>query len=383
MGSCANQVDRIEGGLVLTPEGFLPRPVFVSGERIGKAEVTGPMGGAVLDAAGGYVVPGFIDLHFHGCAGADFSDGDPEGLHRIAAHEARCGVTAICPASMTLPEDVLTRAFSTAADFVPGEAEAELVGINMEGPYISPDKVGAQNPGYVRPADLAEFDRLQVAAKGLVKLVDVAPEVPGNLEFVEAVSQRVRVSVAHTCAGYDCAREAFERGAHHMTHLYNAMPGLHHREPGPIAAGAENPAVMAELIADGVHVHPAMVRLAFELFGPDRVVLVSDSLRASGLGDGSYELGGQEFTVRDNRATLADGTLAGSVSNLADCVRTAVLAMGVPLEDAVRAATANPARALGIDDIRGSIEPGKMADLLVLDDDLRVRAVVLRGRRLV
>lgn len=384
MAIAPHRIDRIEGGLVLTPEGFLPRSVLVSNGCIETVEKPGEGcadNEGVLDATGCYVVPGLVDLHFHGCAGADFSDGDPAGLHAIAAHEAQAGVTAICPASMTLPEEQLARAFAAAAQFVPGDAEAELVGINMEGPYISPHKVGAQNPRHVRPADLDEFERLQKAADGLIKIVDVAPEVPGNLEFVEAVSNRVRVSLAHTCADYACAREAFDRGARHMTHLYNAMPGLHHREPGPIPAAAEHPGVTAELIADGVHVHPAMVRLAFDTFGPDRMVLISDSLRASGLGDGRYELGGQEFTVRGNRATLADGTFAGSVSNLLDCVRTAVLAMDIPLEDALRAASLNPARVLGIDAERGSIEPGKVADLVVLDKDLRVQAVVLRGLR--
>lgn len=383
MTAASNQVCRIEGGLVFTPDGFEPGSVCVAGERIVSSCEAFDAQGAVVDASGCYVVPGFIDLHFHGCVGADFSDGDLLGLHRIAAHEARVGVTAICPASMTLPEEILAEAFVTARRFAPAEGEAALVGINMEGPYISPGKVGAQNPKHVRPAGTAEFARLQEAAGGLIKIVDVAPEMPGNLAFIEAVSAHVRVSLAHTCADFDCACEAFAKGARHLTHLYNAMPSLHHRDPGPIAAGIDYPGVMAEIIADGVHVHPAMVRLAFDAFGPERMVLISDSLRASGLGDGRYELGGQEFIVNGNRATLTDGTLAGSVSSLSDCLRTAVLDMGIPLVYAVRAASLNPARALGIDSDRGTLDSGKVADVVLLDEGLRIRSVILRGRRVV
>lgn len=336
-----------------------------------------------LDATGCYVIPGLIDVHFHGCVGHDLCDADTEGLHAIAAHEASRGVTAICPATMTLPTERLLPALANAAAFAPAAGEAQLVGINMEGPYISPDKVGAQNPVYVRPASLSEFEELQAAAHGLVKIVDVAPEQPGNLAFIAAVADQVRVSIAHTCADYTCATAAFDAGARHMTHLFNAMPGLHHRMPGPIAAGAERDDVTAELICDGVHVHPAMVRAAFDLFGDERIVMISDSLRGCGLGDGTYELGGQMFTVNGPLATLADGTLAGSVSDLMACLRTAVLDMGIPLASAVRAASANPARALGLAATYGVIAPGHVADAVLLDQEsLEVRHVVLRGRLL-
>lgn len=310
-------------------------------------------------------------------------------------------MTAICPASMTFPFETLAQAFGTAAAFAGNEADgmAALVGVNMEGPYISPEKVGAQNPAFVRGASVEEFDRLQQIAGGLVRLVDVAPEEPGNLEFIGRLAGRregnapasgaaqpaflpPRISIAHTCAGYACAAEAFERGARHMTHLFNAMPGLHHRKPGPIAAAAERDDVTVELICDGIHIHPAMVRLAFNLFGRDRVCLVSDTMRACGLEDGTYDLGGQDVTVRGPRATLADGTLAGSVSDLMSCLVCAVQEMEVPLEDAVRAATANPARAVGIDAERGSIARGKIADAVVLGPDLKIRHVVVRGKLL-
>lgn len=412
-------VKRIEGGLVFTGERFHAADVVIGGETFSAVVATSGVASnsasdpATIDATGCYVIPGLVDIHFHGCKGADLCDGTPEALATIAAYEASRGVTAICPASMTFPFETLAQAFGAAAAFAGNEADgmAALVGVNMEGPYISPEKVGAQNPAYVRGASVEEFDRLQEIAGGLVKLVDVAPEEPGNLEFIGQIAgtaagnggaadgdaggataacgiatrpaeRRPRVSIAHTCADYACAAEAFERGARHMTHLFNAMPGLHHRKPGPIAAAAERDDVTVELICDGIHVHPAMVRLAFDLFGRDRVCLISDTMRACGLEDGTYDLGGQDVTVRGPRATLADGTLAGSVSDLMCCLACSVQEMEIPLEDAVRAATINPARAIGIDAERGSIARGKIADAVVLGPDLEVRHVVVRGKLL-
>lgn len=373
-------VSAICGGKAFDGAGFACRDVFIDGSRF--AEAAGD--GERLDAAGCYVIPGLIDLHFHGSAGADISDGDLDGLHRMGAYEASRGVTAMCPATMTLPEDVLTGAARAAAAYEPAADESALVGINMEGPYISPSKVGAQNPDYVRAADAEEFRRLQEAAGGLFKLVDVAPEEPGADAFIEALGGEVRISIAHTSTDYDTAAHAFELGARHLTHLYNAMPGMHHRTPGPIPAAVERDDVTAEIIADGVHIHPSMVRLAFTMFGDDRMILISDTLRAAGLADGVYDLGGQDVTVHGPVATIANGALAGSVSDLMRCLTVAVREMGIPLESAVKAATVNPARALGIDGERGSLEPGKIADAVVLDaETLDIRAVVLRGARIV
>lgn len=379
---------RIARGSVLLDGRFAPADAVTEGERFsaiehaGEARSDGTSADEVLDAAGCFVIPGLIDLHFHGCMGHDFCDGTPEALDAIARYEASCGVTAICPATMTFPEEVLNPIMDTAAAYRPAPDAAALVGINMEGPYISPGKVGAQNPAFVRVCDIDEFKRLQARSGGLIKLVDVAPEEEGALAFVEQAARSVRVSIAHTCADYECARAAIERGARQMTHLFNAMPPLHHRKPGPIAAAAECEEVAPEIISDGVHIHPAMVRLAFRLFGDDRMILVSDTMRAAGLRDGVYDLGGQEVTVRGKRAMLADGTLAGSVSDLMSCVRTAVRDMGIPLASAVKAATVNPARALGIDGERGSIESGKVADAVILDADLNIKHVIVRGRLL-
>ncbi|WP_294360663.1 N-acetylglucosamine-6-phosphate deacetylase [uncultured Senegalimassilia sp.] len=376
---------RIANGKVFDGQCFRERDVVVEGQAFSRIEASGAAtcdaGGAdTVDASGCYVIPGLIDVHFHGAMGHDFCDASDEGISAIAAYEASRGVTSICPTTMTLPEERLAPIVDSVAAHEVAAGEAGIVGINMEGPFIAPDKVGAQNPAYVRSASLEEFARLQEQAQGLIKLVDVAPEQPGNLEFIRQVSHDVRVSVAHTCTGYDDACAAFDAGARHMTHLFNAMPALHHREPGPIAAGAERNDVTAEIIADGVHIHPAMVRLAFALFGDDRMILISDSLRACGLGDGEYELGGQQFFVKGNRATIANGSLAGSVSDVMACMRTAVRTMGIPLTSAVKAATVNPARALGLDGKLGAIAPGYQADAVVLDRDLNIKHVVLRGK---
>ena len=356
---------RIVNGSVFDGDGFVERDVFAAEGRFVE-EVEGE--GDVLDASGCYVIPGLVDLHFHGSAGADMSDGDLEGLHRMGAYEASRGVTAMCPATMTLPEDVLMRAAQAAAAYEPAANEAALVGINMEGPFISPSKVGAQNPEYVRNPGVEEFRRLQEAAGGLFKIVDIAPEEPGADEFIRELSGEVRISLAHTCTDYDTAAHAFELGARHLTHLFNAMDPMHHRKPGPIPAAAERDDVTPEIIADGIHIHPAMVRLAFNMFGDDRMILISDTLRAAGLEDGTYDLGGQDVTVRGYVATIENGALAGSVSDLMRCVQVAVRDMDIPLESAVKAASTNPARALGLAD-RGSIASGYVADAVLLNKE--------------
>ena len=378
---------RITGGKVFSDGAFIDADVVVEGGRIAALEPAGTPEtaggeGDVLGVDGCYVVPGFVDIHFHGCMGADLCDAEPEALKEIARYEASRGVTSICPATMTYPEDRLSSIARIAAAFEPAEDEASLVGINMEGPFISPDKIGAQNPAYVQRCDAGMLRRVQEEAGGLVKLVDIAPEEPSAMEFVREVAAEVRVSLAHTCTDYETAREAFAQGARHMTHLYNAMPGLHHRKPGPIAAAWEAPEATVELICDGVHVHEAMARLTFGLFGESRICLISDSMRATGLEDGTYDLGGQDVTVRGNVATLADGTIAGSVTDLAACVQHAVTAMNIPLEQALTAATITPAKAIGIDAERGSLAAGKTADIVVLDANLNVKHVILRGKKI-
>jgi N-acetylglucosamine-6-phosphate deacetylase len=360
-----------------------------------------------IDATGCYAIPGLLDLHFHGCMGVDFCDGNIESVRKIAEYEASQGVTSIIPATMTYDEERLIKIAETAKKFMDDSQKhrskninvknssdktatsdqyekcATLYGINMEGPFVSREKCGAQNPQYIHKPDYEMFQRINNACDNKVKLVDIAPETDGAMEFIKKASRETRISLAHTTADYDTAVKAFENGVRHMTHLFNAMPGLHHRNPGPIPAGADREDVTAEIICDNVHITPVMVRMAFKLFGPDRLIFISDTMEAAGLEDGEYQLGGQPVTVRGKLATLHDGTIAGSVTNLMKCMRTAVLEMGIPLTDAIRCATMNPAKAMGLYDEIGSITSGKKADMVLLDKkDLSVRGVLVRGHLL-
>ena len=348
------------------------------------AVLPGQVPADAVDLQGQTVIPGLIDVHSHGNSGADFSDGDYEGLKRMAAYYARCGVTSFAPASMTLPYEQLEQAFSTAKRLVdenlPGLSS--LRGIQMEGPYFSYNKRGAQNADYLKEPDFDGFKTLYDSCGGLVRIVDVAPELPGAEEFIQKAKACCTVSVAHTDADYTAAKMAFDAGATHLTHLYNAMPGIHHRNPGVIPAAVENPNVRAEIICDLLHVHPASVRLAFSMFGGERMILVSDSGRCCGMPDGSkFELGGQDAWLRDGVARLADGTIACSATNLYDCMVNAIH-IGVGEANAVRAATWNPACAIGAQGVVGSIETGKVADFVICGEDYKTRRVFLAGKEL-
>ena len=371
---------KITGGQVFDlKEGFVERDVCTNGALI--SSVSGDE--QILSADGCYVIPGLVDVHFHGCIGEDFSDATPEGLQRIADYELSQGVTYICPAGMTLPEEQLVKICENAAAHRrKNTGGAELVGVHLEGPFLSMAKKGAQNADYLHAPDIAMLRRLQASAEGCVRLVTAAPEEAGALEFIRAaVEAGIAVSIGHTVADYDTAKAAFVVGADHVTHLYNGMPPMHHRAPGVIGAAFDSPGVMAELICDGVHIHGAMVRLAFRLFGAERMILISDSLRAAGMPDGRYPFGGQEIEVHGNRATIAGHpeTLAGSVTSLMGCLRQAA-AFGIPLADAVRAASYNPAKSIKIDDRAGSLEEGKEASIVLLDrKTLAVRKIIFKG----
>lgn len=359
---------KFETGEIVIEDG-----VFTSGES---------SDGEVLDGEGCYAIPGLIDIHFHGCKGYDFCDGSKEGIEEIAKYEASVGVTAIAPATMTLPLDTLDEILGMAADYKKENHEgADLIGINMEGPFISKVKKGAQDERHIIPCDAETFRRFQKAADGLVKYIGVAPEEDGAMEFIEEVKDEITVSLAHTNADYETAKMAYDKGASHAVHLYNAMPAFSHRAPGVIGAVADSGHVMAELICDGVHIHPAVVRTTFKMLGGDRIIFISDSMRATGMPDGLYTLGGLEVNVKGNKATLvSDGALAGSATNLLDCMKVAVKEMGIPLETAVACATMNPAKSLGEYDRYGSIAPGKKGNVVLLDKELNLKAVIKDGK---
>jgi len=335
---------------------------------IGKSEAPGD-----LDGKNCYVVPGLVDIHTHGAMGEDFSDGKLAGIQPMADYYAAHGVTSYLATTMTLKEETLTPAMHAIRDFKPNGG-AKCAGIHLEGPFLCYAKRGAQAAENLHKPDAGLFHRLNEASGGQIKLVTVACEEEGAMSFIREVSRECTVSLGHTTADYDMAMAGFAAGASHATHLFNAMPSFLHRAPGVIGA-AYDAGASVELICDGLHIHPSVIRATYQLFG-DKLNLISDSLRCTGMPDGNYELGGQPIVVKDGKATLLDGTLAGSSISLLDAVRN-VVRFGLPLAEAVYAASTAPAEAAGLN--AGTIRAGRPADLLVLGEDLELKAVYVDG----
>ncbi len=353
--------------------------VKIDGEKISKIGDFSSEDG--LDLTGLVVMPGLIDMHIHGCGGADTGDATPEALETMSQTLVKNGVTSFCPASMTLSFEELTKIFANIDAMKDKVGGAYIHGANMEGPYIAMSKKGAQNPLYVRNPDKEEFKKLYEGCNGVIRVVDIAPECDGGDEFIKEIQSICPVSIAHTDAGYDEAVHAIELGVRHITHLFNAQSGLHHRKPGVVGAafdvGRAN-GVRAELICDGFHIHPATLRIAFREMGEDGTVIISDSMKAAGCPDGDYDLGGQPVYVRDGKALLADGTIAASTSNVYKELKN-VISFGISEKQAVKSATINPAKAIRVDDKTGSIEEGKLADILVVDKDYNIKLVIVKG----
>ena len=377
-----------------TDEQFHEGSVCISGERFVSGEAAKDSADQILDGKGCYAIPGRLDVQCRGCRGLEVCDGTEEAVHTIARYEAESGITAICPATLTLPADELKAILANMADFrdrmergeVPdGDRCADIVGINMEGPFISVVKKGAQNADYIIPCDAELAREFYEASGGLLKFIGLAPEDnPDFVGYINKVKEFTAVSLAHTNADYASAKEAFDAGARHAVHLFNAMSAFTHRDPGVVGAVSDSPHVSAEIITDGVHIHPAMVRTAFRFNGADRMIIISDSLRSTGMPDGDYVLGGQAIIKKGKYCRLAEGgALAGSVSNQFECMVNAVKEMEIPLETAVACSTIHPAKAIGVDDLYGTIEEGKYGDLVLLNEDLELMAVVKRGKVIV
>lgn len=376
----------IKNGQVFNSNGrFIPADVELAGDRIVKVAPAGTLhGDEELDAAGKYVTPGFVDIHIHGAAGSDFCDGmdgSDKYVRAMQKYLGSQGVTSFLGTTMAFSEEILDRIFDTARPIFGQEGYgAVLRGVNMEGPFFNKAKKGAQAEEYIIDPDWEMFQRLWERSGHNIRLVDVAPELPGALEFAQKASKLCTVSIAHTCATYEEATAAFANGFTHTTHLFNAMPAFTHRAPGVVGAASDF-AEHIEMICDGIHLNPSVVRAVFNMFGPDRVCIISDAMQACGMPNGEYSLGGQKVFMTDGLATLADGTIAGSATCQAEGFRRAVK-FGVPLESALKAATINPARAAGLDDEVGSIAVGKRADVLVLGADLHPEHIFIGGKEL-
>lgn len=335
----------------------------------------------IIDASGCIVAPGFVDIHIHGARGTDFCEGTKAANDNIASYLASVGVTSYCGTTMAFDKDKLVDMMRVASDIMdnPEDNHAVMRGINLEGPFAAVAKKGAMDVTQLKGIDIPFLDRVMEASGNRIKLVDVAPELDGATELIKHAAATTTVSLAHTAADYDTAKAGFEAGATHVTHLYNAMMGLSHREPGLVGA-ARDFTQHAELICDGIHIHPAAIRAAFDMFGV-RLCLISDAMMACGMPNGEYELGGQQVFVEDGRATLANGTLAGSATAQTECFRRAVKLFGIPLETALTCCTESPAKAIREYDRIGSIAPGKRADFTLLDSKtLEVKGCIIGGK---
>ncbi|MCC3770369.1 N-acetylglucosamine-6-phosphate deacetylase [Streptomyces sp. UNOC14_S4] len=373
----------LAGARVVLPTGVVENGrVTVEDRRITEAgQATTPATPDALDLTGHWIVPGFVDMHVHGGGGASFSAGDPEeALRAVATHRAH-GTTTMVASTVTGDLDDLARQAAVLAELT---EQGELAGIHFEGPFISPHRCGAHQPELLRNPDPADVRKLVDAARGAARMMTLAPELPGGLDSVRLLADAgVIAAVGHTDSTYEATLEAIDAGATVATHLYNAMPTLLHRAPGPIAALLEDERVTVELINDGTHLHPAVLELAFRSAGADRVAFITDAMGAAGMSDGMYPLGPMRVEVKDGVARIADGPTAGSIAGstltLDTAFKRAVTIDRLPVEDAVRALSVNPARLLGVADRVGSLEPGKDADLVVLDSAYELVGVMRQG----
>ncbi|AWW38930.1 N-acetylglucosamine-6-phosphate deacetylase [Streptomyces cadmiisoli] len=366
----------LAGARVVLPSGTVADGrVIVDGTRIA---ATAPDGTPVVDVSGHWLVPGFVDLHNHGGGGASFTSGTvDEVLRGIRTHRLH-GTTTLVASTVTGDMDFLARRAGQLSELA---EQGEIAGIHFEGPFISPCRKGAHSQELLRDPEPAEVRKLVDAARGQARMVTLATELPGGIDSVRLlVEHGVIAAVGHTDATYEQTAEAIDAGATVATHLFNAMPALGHRAPGPIAALLEDERVTVELINDGTHLHPAALELAFRHAGPQRVAFITDAMDAAGFGDGRYMLGPLEVEVSDGVARLVEGgSIAGSTLTLDRAFHRAVTVDRLPVEHAVAALSANPARLLGMYDRIGSLEPGKDADLVLLDADFGLKGVMRRG----
>lgn len=335
----------------------------------------------IIDAQGNYLAPGFIDIHNHGNFGHDVMEATPEALDSIASFHIKNGVTSFLATTMTASKEEIERALQNIRDHKNSDDKAKVLGVYLEGPFFSSEKKGAQAAKHLRNPDIKLIDAFIKASGNTIKIVALAPELPGARELIAYLKkQDITTTLAHTNADYVIAKDAINAGAILATHVFNAMKSFSHREPGVVGAVLADDRVFCEMICDAIHLHPATMKLVEKAKGPERLILVSDAMMAAGLSDGDYSLGGQRVIVKNGEARLQDGTLAGSILTLNRAVYNMINLLGVSLKDAVKMATLNPAKAIGIDDKKGSIEIGKDADIIIFDENINILKVILGGK---
>ncbi len=383
----SNKKNIILNGTLITPfELVKDRAVVIEDGKIvsveDKKNIAGTSNLEVINVNDGFIVPGFIDIHVHGGGGFDTMDGNYDAIKEISRAHSRFGTTAFLPTTMTMSKDRILKSLKSVNEaFVRGTGYSEVLGANVEGPYINPIKKGAQKEEDIRNASIDEFIEFNEASGGLIRIITIAPEMPGALALIRWLHKhRIIVSAGHTNATYMQMQKGVKAGVNHVTHIFNAMRGFGHREPGVVGAALFSPEIIVEMISDGIHLHPLAMKMVTKVKEMEKIILITDAMRAAGMPDGSYELGGQEVIVKSEEARLVDGTLAGSILTLDRAVRNMVEMAGVSLVEAIRMATINPAKCLGIENRKGSLEPGKDADIVILNENLEVNATLVKGK---
>jgi len=352
---------------------------IVNKEELSTSTLTGA---EVIEGKDKYIVPGYIDIHVHGGGGSDVMDGDYEAINQVAIAHSHFGTTSFLPTTMTISKDKIIRSLRSICEAVKkGTAGAEILGVHMEGPYINPEKKGAQREIDIREPSIKEFAELNKASGNLIRLVTIAPEMPGAIGLIKYLyKQGIIASVGHTNATYIQTQAGIQAGLSHVTHTFNAMRGLHHREPGVVGAALTSPELTVEVIADGIHIHPIVLKILTKIKEGEKVILITDAMRAAGLKEGTYDLGGQEVIVTKGQSRLKDGTLAGSVLTMDKAVKNLVTKVDIALPKAIQMASFNPAKSIGIDDKKGSLEPGKDADIVILNKNLEAELTMVAGK---
>ena len=336
----------------------------------------------IIEAQNKFIVPGYIDIHVHGGGGSDVMDGEYEAIKQVATTHSRFGTTAFLPTTMTMTKDKIIKSLKSIHEArLKGTGTAEILGIHLEGPYINPEKKGAQKEEDIKKVSVEEFLEFNQASGNLIRLVTIAPEMPGAVDFIRWLHQQgIIVSVGHSNATYKQVQEGIQAGLSHVTHTFNAMRGLHHREPGVVGAALSSPKLIVEMIADGIHLHPIVLKILTQIKESEKLVLITDAMRATGFKEGTYDLGGQEVIVTQGQAKLKNGTLAGSVLTMDKAVKNLVTKVGISLLNAVQMASYNPAKCLGIDDKKGSLELYKDADIVILNKNLETELTMVAGK---